>query len=187
MSFIEDGKGSGRKASVSSVQRLNVSAKNADRIFYASRDFGSAYNLVAESGSVAAGAYTLYLKNDSSTQNLFVSVIEFHSVEATKWKIWEVSGTAAGGTTNVPAELNIGKSIPAPVTAIDSSGGAITGLTQVTQLGTHRNEALGDSEMDFGGAMILGPGDAIAIEMDTGTTGVVSHDLKFWFEDIGAS
>jgi hypothetical protein len=187
MATIDDGKGKNGKASVSSVQRLNVSAKNAGRIFYASRDFGSAYNLVAESGSVAAGAYTMYLKNTSSTQNLFISVIEFHSVENTKWKIWEVSGTAAGGAVNTPAELNIGKNIPAPVSAMDSSGGTITGLTNVTQLGTHRNTALGDSEMDFGGAMILGPGDAIAIEMDTGTTGIVSHDLKFWMEDIGAA
>jgi hypothetical protein len=185
--FIEDGKGSGRKCSVSSVQRLNVSAKTQPRIFYASRDFGNAYNMVCESSSTAAGAYTLYLKNASSDSNLFVSVIEFHSVENTKWKIWEVSGTATGGTSNTPAEMNLSKSIPADVTAMDNSGGAISGLTQVKQLGSHRNTALGDSEMDFEGALILGPNDAIAVEMDTGTTGITSHDLYFWFEGIGAT
>jgi hypothetical protein len=187
MATIDDGKGKNGKASVSSVQRLNVSSKNADRIFYASRDFGSAYNLVVEGGSTAAGAYSCYMKNTSSTQNLFISNIEFHSVENTKWKIWEVTGAAAGGTTNIPAEMNIGKNIPAPVSAMDNSGGAITGLTQVTQLGSHRNTALGDSEMDFGGMLILGAGDAIALEMDTGTTGLVSHDFFFWMEDIGAA
>jgi len=187
MATIDDGKGKNGKASVSSVQRLNVSGKNANRMFYASRDFGSAYNFVVEGGSTAAGAYSCYLKNTSSTQNVFVSEIEFHSVENTKWKIWEVSGTAAGGTTNVPAELNLGKNIPAPVSAMDNSGGTITGLTQVNQIGSHRNTALGDSGMNFAGVLILGPGDAIAIEMDTGTTGLVSHDFFFWMEDIGAS
>jgi len=187
MATIDDGKGSGRKASVSSVQRLNVSGKDANRMFYASRDFGSSYNMVCESGSVAAGAYSAYLKNTSSTQNLFVSEIEFHSVENTKWKIWSVTGTAAGGTANAGAELNLGKNIPAPISGMDSSGGTITGLTQVTQIGSHRNTALGDSGMNFAGVLILGPGDAIGIEMDTGTTGIVSHDLFFWMEDIGAS
>ena len=118
---------------------------------------------------------------------MFVSEIEFHSVENTKWKIWSVTGTAAGGTANTPSEMNLGKNIPAPVTAMDNSGGAITGLTTVKQLGSHRNTALGDSGMDFAGVLILGPGDAVAIEMDTGTTGLVSHDWFFWMEDIGAS
>lgn len=186
MAFIEDGKGSGRKCSVSSVQRLNVSSKTQPRIFYASRDFGLAYNMVCESASTAAGAYTLYLKNSSTTANMFVSVIEFHSIENTKWKIWQVSGTAAGGTSNVPAELNLSKSIPADVVAMDNSGGTITGLTNTQQIGSHRNTANGDSEMNFEGSLILGPNDAIAVEMDAGTTGITSHDLYFWYETIGA-
>jgi len=41
--------------------------------------------------------------------------------------------------------------------------------------------------MDFGGALILGPGDAIAIELDTAVSGLVSHDMFFWFETIGFS
>lgn len=188
MSFIEDGKGSGRKASVSYVQRLNVSAKTATRFFYASRDFGQAYNLAFDgSATTAAGDYSLYIKNDSTTENLFISTIEFHSVENTKWKIWQVTGTAAGGTTETPKDLNLAKSIPSATTAMSNSGGSITGLTTAGLIGTHRNTALGDSEMDFQGALILGPGDAIAVEMDVGTTGLVSHDCFFWFEPIGAS
>lgn len=188
MSFIEDGKGSGRKASVSYVQRLNVSAKEAGRIFYASRDFGQAYNMAFDgSATTASGDYTFYLKNTSTTDNLFVSTIEFHSVENTKWKIWSVTGTAAGGTTVTPSGLNLSKAIPAAVSGMSNSGGSITGLTTVNLLGTHRNTALGDSEMDFQGALMLGPGDAIVLEMDNGTTGLVSHDCFLWFEPIGAS
>lgn len=186
MATIEDGKGKNGKASVSSVQRLNVSAKTAPRMFYASRDFGSAYNAVYDPMTVVSGDYSAYLKNTSSTHNLFISEIEFHSVESTKWKIWRVTGTAASGATVTPTELNLSKSIPAPATAM-SGDTNITGLTTVAQIGSHRNTALGDSGMNFQGSLILGPGDAIAIEMDTGTSGIVSHDLFFWMEEIGAS
>lgn len=186
MAFIEDGKGSGRKASVSSVQRLNVSAKTAPRYFYASRDFGLAYNAVYDGITAAANDYTAYLKNTSSTRNLFINHIEFHSVEAVKWKIWTVTGTAAAGEAVTPTPFNVSKSITAEATAM-AGDTAITGLTTVAQIGSHRTEATSEAGMHFEGALILGPGDAVAVEYDTGTTGICSHDIFFWFEDIGAS
>ena len=64
---------------------------------------------------------------------------------------------------------------------------AITGLTTRSQIGSHRSEALGDSEMYYDGALVLGPGDAIAIEYDSGVAGLCSHDLFFWYETIGAT
>ena len=186
MATIEDGKGKNGKASVSSVQRLNVSAKNANRMFYSSRDFGNAYNAVYDDITAVSGDYTAYLKNTSSTYNLFVSEIEFHSINDTKWKIWEVTGTAASGEVVTPAELNLSRNIPAPVIAMAGDTN-ITGLTNVQQIGSHRNTAASDSGMNFAGSLILGPGDAIAIEVDVGVSGLVSHDLFFWMEAIGAS
>lgn len=181
---IEDGKGSGRQASVSSVQRLNVSAKTQGRIFYASRDFGLAYNAVYDDITAASGDIVAYLKNTSSTRNLFVTHMEFHSVENVKWKIFSVSGTAASGATVIPSTLNLSSGIAAEAEAM-SGDTAITGLTTLTQIGTHRSQALGDSEMHYDGALMLGPGDAIAIEYDTGTTGLCSVDVHFFFEGIG--
>ena len=183
---IEDGKGKNGDMSVSSTQRGNVSAKTAPRMFYASRDDGLAYNAVFDGITSAAGEYTAYLKNISTTRNMFVSEIEFHSVEAVKWKIWSVTGTAAAGEVVTPTELNLSKSIPAEATAM-AGNTAITGLTTIAQLGSHRSEALSDSGMNFQGSLILGPSDAIAIEYDTGTSGICSHDMFFWFETIGAS
>jgi len=183
---IEDGKGKNGDASVSSVQRLNVSGKNAPRYFYASRDFGLAFNAVYDDLTVAAGEYSAYLKNTSSTRNLFIGHVEFHSAESVKWKIWEVSGTAASGASLIPSSFNLASGIPAEADAM-SGDTAITGLTTIKQIGSHRSEALSDSAMDFEGALILGPGKAIAIEYDTGTTGICSHDIFFWYETIGAS
>lgn len=183
---IEDGKGKNGDASVSSVQRLNVSAKIAERYFYASRDFGQAFNAVYDNQTVAAGEYSAYLKNTSTTRNLFVNHVEFHAVENVKWKIWEVTGTAASGETVTPSNFNLASGQPAEAIAM-SGDTAITGLTTVKQLGSHRSEALSDSEMDYEGALILGPGKAIVVEYDTGTTGLCSHDIFFWYESIGAS
>ncbi|MGL1886308.1 MAG: hypothetical protein OCD76_07315 [Reichenbachiella sp.] len=183
---IGDGKGKNGDCSVSAVQRLNVSAKTAPRHFYASRDFGLAFNAVYDNETVAAGEYSMYLKNDSSTRNMFIGVIEFHAVNAIKWKLWEVTGTAAAGEVVTPANLNLASGIPAEATAM-AGDTAITGLTAGKQIGSHRSEALADSEMHFEGALVLGPGKAIAIEYDTGTTGLCSHDIFFWYEDIGAA
>ena len=187
MALIEDGKGSGKKMSVSSTQRGNVSAKTSPRMYYSSRDDGLAYNAVYECTAVTTGDYSAYLKNTSSTRNLFISEIEFHSLLATKWKIWSVSGTAAAGTAIIPTELNLSKGITAEATARQADSSTLTGLTTIAQVGSHRNEATGDSGMNFQGSLILGPGDAIALECDVGVSGLVSHDIFFWFENIGAS
>jgi len=186
MATIDDGKGSGRKMSVSSTQRGNVSAKTAPRLFYSSRDDGLGYNAVYDDMTVAAGEVCAYLKNTSSTRNLFIKEIDLHSAEAVKWKIFSVSGTAASGTAITPTELNLSKGISAEASAM-SGDTAITGLTNIAQVGTHRTPALDQRLKEYEGSLILGPGDAIACEYDTGTTGLCSAEILFWFEDIGAS
>ena len=186
MSKIQDGKGKNGDMSVSVSQRGNVSSKTARRKYYVSRDDGRVYNAVFDPVNAAAGDYTAYLKNTSSSRNLYVSVIEFHSVEATEWRLWAVSGTAAAGELVTPTNLNLSKSIPAEAIAM-AGNVPITGLTNIAQIGSHRSPVLGDSDMDFEGALILGPSDAIAVELQSGTTGDVSHDLFFWFETIGAT
>ena len=114
---IEDGKGKNGSASVSVVQRLNVSSKTQGRSFYASRDFGQAFNTVYDEITAAAGDYTAYLKNISPTRNMFVRSIEFHSVENVKWKVWSVTGDAASGAVVVPSNINLASGLSAEAIA----------------------------------------------------------------------
>ena len=186
MSIIEDGKGSGRKMSVSSTQRANVSAKAAFRAFYLSRDDGLAFNAVYDGMTAAAGDVVAYLKNDSSTRNIFIQRIEFHSAVAVKWRVYSVSGTAASGETVTPSQLNLAKGIGSEGVAM-AGDTAITGLTNLAQIGVHRSTAGDVTEKLYGGALILGPGDAIAVEYDTGTAGICDVEIWFWHEDLGAS
>ena len=183
---IEDGKGKNGDMSVSAAQRGNVSSKSNLRIFYVSRDDQQAYNAIMPTFSAAAGEYVFYLKNTSTTRNLFVQHIEFHGVQAVHWKVWEVTGTAAGGSTITPANLNLSSGLSAE--AICMGGGAtITGLTTVKQIGTHRTEATGEGEMRYDDALIMGPGKAIMIEYDTGTTGLCEIEVFFHYEDLNFS
>ena len=183
---IEDGKGKNGDCSVSVAQRLNVSAKTRDRVFYVSRDDEQAFNAIMPSFSAAAGDYVFYLKNSSSTKNIFLHSIEFHSLQAVQWKVWQVTGTAAGGTVITPSNLNLGSGRTAEATCM---GGAatITGLTLGNQIGTHRTQATGEAGMNFGQGLILAPNTAIVVEYDTGTTGLCEIDCVYHYEPIGFS
>ena len=183
---IEDGKGKNGDCSVSAAQRLNVSSKTRSRLFYISRDDEQAFNAVMPSFSAAAGEYVFYLKNSSSSKNLFVHSLEYHSVQAVHWKVWQCTGTAAAGTVITASNLNLGSGRTAE--AICMGGAAtLTGLTLGNQIGTHRTQALGDSDMNFGEGLILAPNTAIVVEYDTGTTGLCEIDCIFHFEPIGFS
>ena len=183
---IEDGKGKNGDASVSSVQRLNVSAKSKNRLFYISRDDGLAFNAVMPSFSAAAGNIVYYLKNTSADKNIMIDSLEFHSLEAVHWKIFSVTGTAAGGTAITPANLNLGSGRAAEATVM-GGGATVTGLTNVHQIGTHRTQATGEADMDWGDGLILAPNTAIAVEYEAGTTGLCELDCLFHFETVGAS
>jgi len=183
---IEDGKGKNGDASVSVVQRLNVSAKSKNRLFYISRDDGLAFNAVMPSFSAAAGDIVYYLKNTSADKNIMIDSLEFHSLEAVHWKIFSVTGTAAGGTVITPANVNLGSGRQASASVM-GGGATITGLTNSAQIGTHRTQATGEASMDWSGGLILAPNSAIAVEYDTGTTGLCELDCLFHFETVGAS
>jgi len=183
---IEDGKGKNGDCSVSTAQRLNVSAKTRDRVFYASRDDEQAFNAVMPTFNAAAGNYCYYLKNSSSSKNLFLHSLEFHSVENVQWKVWQVTGTAAGGTEITPANLNLGSGRTAEATCM-GGGATITGLTLGNQIGTHRTTTFGEASMNFGQGLILAPNTAIMVEYDTGTTGLCEIDCIFHYENIGFS
>ena len=183
---IEDGKGKNGDMSVSLSQRGNVSAKTAPRQMYASRDDGLSFSAIYDDITAVAGDFVAYLKNTSSTRMMFVGDLTVGAVNAAKWKIYFVTGTAAAGTLVTPTPTNKAKNIPAEAIAM-SGDTPITGLTTVGQLSNFRSAAGASWEEAFEGSLILGPGDAIAVEYDTGTTGLCEMDLHFHYEDIGAS
>jgi len=182
---IEDGKGKNGDMSVSVTQRGNVSAKTAPRPMYAGRDDGLSYSAIYHF-TAAAGEHVAYLKNTSETRNMFIGDISFGGVQSVLWKGFFVTGTAAAGESVTPIPTNKSKNIAAAAEAM-AGDTAITGLTEAGEFTTRRSPANDTNEENFDGTVILGPGDAIAIEYDAGTSGIGEVDIHFHYEDIGAS
>jgi hypothetical protein len=173
--------GSGIRPNVMDVTdkgEARVYSSSNPGIFHSSYEEQLAFNAIMPSFSAAAGDYVFYLKNTSTTHLIHIDSIEFHSVESVHWKIFQCTGTAAGGTDITANLLNLGGNNTAA--AVSMGGGAtITGLTIGTQVGTHRTQATGEASMTFGGALFLGSGQAIVVEYDTGTTGLCEIDCIF--------
>lgn len=179
---VEDGKGRGFQASVSESNRMNVSAKTNPRIFYTSRDSGQAFMLTSVDAGPTAADYICYLKNTSKTQNLFIDEIRFSSQAVSVWKIWSVTGTAAGGTALTPSNLNLASGNTALATA--RGDGAVSGLTADSLLGAIRTLASNTEKMDYQDSLLMGPNDAIAIEYDTGSASSAEVSILFHYEDV---
>jgi len=178
--IIEDGKGKNGSASVSQAQRLNVSAKSNPRVAYVSRDSGKAFRATFF-GAGAADDYIAYLKNASAVDDLYIDEITLGGVESILWKIAKVNGTAGAGAAVTPVNLNFKSGLPAAATAMNGDT-PITGLTAVGLVGIKRSRALESASFKLDSAVILGPGDALAIEYDTGTSGVYDADILFHYE-----
>lgn len=151
--------------------RLNVSARADERIFYSSRDDGQAYLWKSVDGAAAAGEYTLYIKNLSTSKNLIIKDITFSPGVDMTFKIATVTGTA-GGTGITGFNLNQNSGNAADVSAFGDA--AVTGLTEATVIHNVQVLALTTVTIDFHDALILGQNNNIAIECDVNAGGVVN-------------
>ena len=165
--------------------RANVSSRSDSRGAYNSRDEGQTYSMPFDFQSAAAGEYGAYIKNTSSTgKTLVISYIGVNSVEASRIKLWFVTGTAAGGTPVIPTNLNKTSGNAATATAMEG-GTAATGITGLSEDGliSPINVPAADSGGGFMDDRVrLGQNDAIALEYDTGTTGDFSGVIFGYFE-----
>lgn len=183
MSFtIDDGRGRGFRASVSEKHRLNISSKTARRVFYISRDDKRAFSVTSIDGGAASGDFILYLKNTSTTRFMYIDDVHVSAVNAAVWKLWSVTGTAASSSALTPSNLNLSSGITAEATA--RGDGAVADLTTDRLITAKRNIATGGEDMDIKSALVVGPNDAVAIEYDTGTSGLAETSIDFWYEDI---
>ena len=181
---VEDGKGRGYSASVSESNRFNVSSKSNPRMFYVSRDEKLAFSVVAIDSSAAAGEIAFHLKNTSTSKNMVIHTMTASSANTSLLKLFEVTGIAASGTTLTPTNLNLTSGLLAEAEVMSGEAAAITGLTTGSLIAAGRLLANALVPLDLNDALIIGPGDQIAIEYDTGTTGSVEVTVTFYYETI---
>lgn len=144
---------------------------------------GLTFNVISHDATAAAGTHPFYFKNDSTTHLFYVDLMRVGGVASILWKLWEVTGTAAGGSALTPANMNLTSGVVASATARGDD--AVTGLTQVTELATVRSAANNNTDIPFDDTLILGNGDAIAMEADAvGSTDVAEVLLRGYFKAI---
>jgi hypothetical protein len=128
----------------------------------------------------AAGDFILYVKNTDNKLKLYIEEVIVSAENAATWKLHCVTGTASGSSIT-PANLNLTSGKVADATVVGN--GAVSGLTSVRVIDAVRTPANGTSDTALNDALILGFGDAIAIEYDTGTTGDAEVTLIGYFDE----
>ena len=165
--------------------RASVSSRTDSRSYYNSRDKGQAYSIPFDFQSATAGEFGGYFKNASTNGKIFVvDSIGVNTVEASRIKLWFVSGTAAGGTNLIPTNLNRASGNAATSTAMEGASAAtgITGLSSDALIDIVYVTATGHEEFRLDDRLRLAQNDAIAIEYDEGTAGDMSGVIFGYFE-----
>jgi hypothetical protein len=183
MSIILDGLGSGSRAIVTDGR---LQTESNQRPFMAFKAKGAAASfLVSSNGTGAAiSQYLLYFKNDSTTDAFVVKNIHLQMQTTDVWiRIHQVTGTAAGGSSLTPKNLNLISNKPANATA--RGNGSITGLTSSGIL-YDSYDATGHDNVDFHESLLVGPGQAIAIELDAAASQAARYSFQLfgYFSDL---
>lgn len=134
---------------------------------------GDRWNVTMHDASAAAGDLVLYLQNDRFGSDFIVDVIIVGGVNDALWKVFYVTGTASGGSALTPTSMTSSTDDDSEITARGS--GAISGLTPGNQIAAKRTEANTDGAIPVG--VRLETGHAIALEYDTGTTGIAEATM----------
>jgi len=155
--FIEDGKGSGRLASVGAENRVNVNAVTSTIEHHINHDEGTAYSLTVSQSNTAAGDCILYMLNseelDMVIEGFTIGVINCTADDSIYFKIGD-TGTRNSGVDVTPVNLNGG------------SGKSVVGTFEQ------------GADLD-GGAATLAGGSEFERFVMAGVTDLVSKDFNF--------
>ena len=164
--------------------RLNVSSRADNRAYYNSRDKAQCYAMTYEHSAAADGEYSFYLQNTSTDKTLVVSAVGVNADNIARLKLHFVTGTATNGTARVPRNLNSDSANDAAAsTALHDGGGTTIGGLTVSGIPIDdiRMGANDHRELRLTDRVRLGQNDAIALEMDTGTSTPLVHGVVFFY------
>jgi len=177
--LIDDGAGSGTRASVTDSNRLNTSARIGSRLYYCSRYDGNAYTWTAVSADIDTGDTGLYVVNNSTTKKLYIERVYVWGDVAAQFKIHcPAYATPAGGSVVVGMNMNrtSGRAADATCRADETANTFAAANVITTVRNTYMSRGNGDDNadipaagfgqwVDYQSALILGYHDAIAVDI----------------------
>jgi hypothetical protein len=175
--IIKDGTVAGYEAKVNASNQLSVFAESATEFAQSSKVDGTAFYL--RSGFVpltttASFSGIFYVKNNATAKNVF-----FHSIRASggmvqQWKLIRLptTGTLISGGTPSPA-LNLNTGFATALDATVLAGADALTVTNGTDWSQWTTPAGASFSNQLSGALILAPGDALAMVVKPAAAGDV--------------
>jgi hypothetical protein len=165
MATIDDGKGTGKQAGVTDTNRLDVSAKTEERIYYVSRDDKKAFSVYGKR-NFAAGSQTneniLYLTYTGDSA-LYIKEIMFSSNSSdAKVEVYFDATLVSGGTSVIPLNMNRTSALTSETICLNGNTtltGNVIGANEMFDVRLNNSSFL----MDFHSALILPKGANIFI------------------------
>ena len=194
--IINDGTGGGYAVGVTEENRLDVNACMGTRLYYASRVHGDSYTWTTVSADLGAGVASIFLTNNSTTQNLFIEKMYLWADVVTQFKIWSpATYTAQDGTAITGLNLNraSANAADATCTANESNNAFAAAQTICTIRNTRyvRAQAAdtvgvaapGEGQwVEFDGALILGYHNAVGVELVADTAAIEATIIGHFHE-----
>ncbi len=175
-----------REVAHGSDGRVNTSSRSDTRGYYNSRDESESYVLIFDDENVTNLDFPVYLRNDKTDgKHMVIRSASVNASANVKVSFLTVTGTAAGGTSATPANLNRGGvSRTAAVTALttaDSNATPMSGLTADVEFDHVNVLANGHEEFRFQDQVRLGQDQAIALRMDSGSADTNIFGVVFFY------
>jgi len=189
---LRDGKGRGSLASVTEDNRLDVSSRSGERIYYESRDNANALGVGTPFLTITeTGGFAIYAKNVSSSQNLVITDLRFNwnggstnhdrCVFATFY--FNCNAPTANNTTGAAGVLNKSSNntfnIDVEYWNEVGDGMTISGGTP----GFNFIVGKGSTYLNVQGAIILGPNTSVCLNLKAEEVGEASVSFLGFMED----
>ena len=183
MSILEDGMGTGKKASVSINNRLNTSSKTESRIYYHSRDDESAYSVYGKRNFVAADTEEniLYIKNIGNNDLYIKSIMFSTDSDLAKIEVFFAATSISGGEEIIPLNMNRGSANESETECLHGGStliGTVDDALEFFDVRLSKNSFL----MDFNSAIIIQKNKNIFFKGSVAAIGDKIRITVYYFE-----
>jgi len=179
---IEDGTGSGHRARVNDDNELEVRATTVERSEWENHNNQRAYAMYFSQAAAnsATNECLGYLKN-TSDDDMIITEVAIHSVAADTVYISKVTGTAGGGSSITPTNMNLGSGKTAVATTMQHT--AITGLTDGGRLLSFYLAANAFVVRQPESTIVVKKNSAVGIYVSANQANTLKVNIHFYYEN----
>lgn len=188
---ITDGTGKGYVAAVNSDNRLETRSVTRPVVSDISHENGEAFVVASDFITLTTTASfngILYIKNTSTTKHLHIEKIRVCSSASGSVQCRLVKNPTTGTLISDANSADVGNANFSSALAFTGLGYAASGdgktITDGTNFSNFINNSPGHSIQEYLGALILGPGDSLALTAKPSASTTLCSEIQCYFEVI---